>query len=705
MIDLTGSKGTLDSDLETGELENGKVSVQGGNYYVAGRKIEKLVGQHYSVLDGYFTTCGCESGTPSWSVEGSNLDVQIGGQAKVREGYFNILDCPVAYFPYATFPAATDRASGFLSPRFGQSRLRGFQFFEPYYFDINKSSDATVAFDIETNARIGGFAEYRLQNGRDDYFRFTAAFFDESIRSEANREGDIIDKQIADPHIPLDRYGLIGLVREHLTPDLVVYGDTFSVSDSLYPREMNIYTLSRGYGSNFGVVRTADSHFGLIDSFENSFLRLQGTWIQDLIQPQDLTLQTLPELLFSGRQQLAGGLAYSDFDFQAVNYWRADGVEGQRLDLNPRLVLPWRWGDYLYGLFNFGARETLYDVSGHDIGIIPAGSPGHPNNNFLFLDGLTPGGFHSRELLYGEARVSSIIERIYQVHWASLEAIKHTIEPLFDYNFVPMTQQNQLPLFDAVDRIEPRSLLTYGFVSRIFAKFGGGAAESNSAEAEDNTDEDGTELRPTETYSQGSSIRELIRLSVLQSFDTLHAVTPSGSRLSDVEATIGLFPTKVASFGSTIDYNPHGKKMDAVGVFMALRPPWEQLAPSTVTRSGRAMTGGPFVQIDYNFVSSSQALHQFSARAYWEFFDRIGLYYQPSYDIADGRMLSAGYGLRLKSPCNCWNFDVGIVDSFNPSETQVQVMLTLGGVGSIGHNPFGRNPFQSHATAGVIQPY
>ena len=36
-------------------------------------------------------------------------------------------------------------------------------------------------------------------------------------------------------------------------------------------------------------------------------------------------------------------------------------------------------------------------------------------------------------------------------------------------------------------------------------------------------------------------------------------------------------------------------------------------------------------------------------------------------------------------------FDVGINDSVNPSEVQVFAQLTLGGLGSIGRNPFGRN--------------
>jgi hypothetical protein len=152
-----------------------------------------------------------------------------------------------------------------------------------------------------------------------------------------------------------------------------------------------------------------------------------------------------------------------------------------------------------------------------------------------------------------------------------------------------------------------------------------------------------------------------------------------------------------------MDYNPRDQKISYADVYMAVRPPWQEL-PTTTTRTGRSLTGGPFLQVNYTFIGGSQGLHGFSARAYWEFFDRIGLYYQPDYDIADGRMLSSEYGLRLKSACDCWDLDVGINDTFNPSETQVQVMLTLGGIGSVGHNPFGRNPFQRRALADNIQP-
>jgi hypothetical protein len=52
----------------------------------------------------------------------------------------------------------------------------------------------------------------------------------------------------------------------------------------------------------------------------------------------------------------------------------------------------------------------------------------------------------------------------------------------------------------------------------------------------------------------------------------------------------------------------------------------------------------------------------------------------------------------LKSACDCWSFDMGITKTVNPSETQFQFQLTLGGLGSIGESPFGRNPFQMHTS-------
>ena len=688
-VNLTASRAKVNMTDETGELENAKVTVKKSNYYLAGREITKLLGQHYRVSDGYFTTCGCESGTPSWSIGGREMDIALGGKGVVKDAQFKVLDHTVMDLPYAVFPADTERQSGFLSPLVGQSRLRGFQYFQPYYIDINRSMDATVALDVETSARIGPMAEYRLQNGTDDYARVTGGYFNESIRSNANN--DVVDDQIADPNVPTNRWGFIGQLREHITPNLVAFGDTIYTSDSLYLRDMDIYTLSQGYGSNFGLLRTGNSDFGLQQSFENSYVRLDGTWLQDYIQAQQFALQTMPELLWSGRQNLGLGAAYLDYDFQGVNFLRESAIDGLRFDLHPRLTVPWRLKDYLYAWGTLGLEETVYDVSGDSINIIPVGTFDPQirqvlnNNNQLSSGPLEPGGLLHREMIDGSFQIGSRLQRVYKVKWKSLDALKHTIEPVVSYAYVPVVDQSQLPIFDETDRIEPRSLFTYGVVSRLYGKFG--AREDTSR----NNDEDSGVTQPASFRSGTGSVQELAEFSLLHMYDTSHALTPSGSRFSDISANLAVYPSTYVAVGSMTDFNPNTRQFAGETVFLALRPPWVAPKPAQQQRLGRAYTGGPYLQVNYAFVGGRAGVQQISGRAYYEFFDRIGLYYEPAYDIADTKLLYSEYGLRLKSKCDCWIFDVGVNDSINPNEVQVFVQLTLGGLGSIGRNPFGRN--------------
>jgi len=140
----------------------------------------------------------------------------VGEKGVARNAHFDVLGYPVVPLPYALFPADSNRQSGFLSPRVGYSSLRGAQYMQPFYWAINKSSDATFALDVETNKRVGLFDEYRLQNGIDDYLRVDMAYVNEGLRSQASRVNDVVDTQIADPHIPIDRYNIIGMMRQHI---------------------------------------------------------------------------------------------------------------------------------------------------------------------------------------------------------------------------------------------------------------------------------------------------------------------------------------------------------------------------------------------------------------------------------------------------------------------------------------------------------
>src|SRR5260370_41610141 len=126
---------------------------------------------------------------------------------------------------------------------------------------------------------------------------------------------------------------------------------------------------------------------------------------------------------------------------------------------------------------------------------------------------------------------------------------------------------------------------------------------------------------------------------------------------------------------------------------------------------GRALWGW-VLQVGYNYTSWRNSVFaptnrngaQFmTARAYTDVFDRLGVYLAPNYDFAAAKLLSAEYGVRLKSPCDCWAADFGITQSYNPNELQYPFQLTLRGLGSASQSSLGRYP-SSPATSHDDRP-
>jgi LPS transport system D len=555
--------------------------------------------------------------------------------------------------------------------------------------------------------------EYRLITGPDNYFMLDGGFFNETLRSSQNRENDIIDTQLANPFIPVDRYDLISIARQHITNDLVAYGDATTVSDPLILRELNVWTLSRSIGSitypnQFQLMREAKSDFGLLDTFRNAYLQVGGVYNQDLIQYQPFALQTLPELLLSGRKDLLGGLLYTDYDITGDNFYRNVGQSGLRLDLNPRVTLPWRWGDYLYGFGSLGLRETMYDTSGHLIDITPVGEDGRKYNNGLSLGPLGDGGFQSRQLIYGTAGIASEIEKVYDLNWEAAEKLKHTIEPFVTYAYVPNVDQGSLPLFDETDRVEGRSLITYGVTSRFFLKVaprqipqGEGQETANEQQEEENE----FAIHPfmSRSFVNGSTVEEILRLTLEQAYDTTHAIAPgSGSRLSDLDLIGTAFPTSSFTLGGQLTYSPQASDIHYASTYLGFQPSW--------IRNSKISTGSS-LQISYIYIGPGPGStpgvnagfnEYLTARAYYELFNRVGVLFAPGYNFVTHKLQTAEYGLRIKPPCNCWAFDMGISNTVNPSETAFQFQLTLGGLGSVGKSPFPHIPFRSQL--GVLPP-
>jgi hypothetical protein len=192
----------------------------------------------------------------------------------------------------------------------------------------------------------------------------------------------------------------------------------------------------------------------------------------------------------------------------------------------------------------------------------------------------------------------------------------------------------------------------------------------------------------------------------MQAYDVSHDLGPFGDRISDFQSNLTVFPTSFAALGSQVDYNPRNHAgVTFANVYLTLQPPWSQVSK---LYTGKELQGS-FVQLSYNYVNPQTAVlptttpnnSQFATiRAYSDVWDMLGVYIAPSYNFSTNQLQYAEYGARLKSSCDCWSADMGLTDSFNPNEVQVQFQLTLGGLGSIGQSPFGRNPFQNYGLAG-----
>ena len=142
-------------EKETGILSNGDLFLEDGHVSMTGRQLQKFGGQTYHIDDGFFTTCLCESGPPSWKFSAEQMDLALDGVGTMKNGYFYVMDVPIFYIPYGMFPLRTERQTGFLFPTVGNSTKEGFRYLQPFFWAISKSTDATIKLDIETRARYG----------------------------------------------------------------------------------------------------------------------------------------------------------------------------------------------------------------------------------------------------------------------------------------------------------------------------------------------------------------------------------------------------------------------------------------------------------------------------------------------------------------------------------------------------------------------
>ncbi|MCX8073240.1 MAG: LPS assembly protein LptD [Candidatus Binatia bacterium] len=639
---LFADRARIDLEQEVGNLRGAAIRSRKLQYSLWGSSIEKFAGQRYRIVNGRFTTCNCEEGRQSWSIAAKELDVTVDGYAVARGATFNILDVPVVYLPRALFPVQRERQSGFLMPRFGASNQRGFQTIVPFYWAIDPTREASLALDVETSARVGALAEYRYRASLVDQGSLAASYFNEFLRGDRTR-GTMT--------VPQDRWSVLSSIDQHMGESVQLYIEGNLISDDQFFREMNTYSFEHRQTVLFRTLPYTASHAGAAYSLGRSLLALNASYYQDLTDPlESRTVQVAPRLAWLGQAPLQKWLL-ADWRLDWTQFERAQGPAGARLFAQPRIsatipLAPWGYGSVSVRFWQnaYALHRTEPLTAAGVVESLPS--------------------YSHREQVEVRAEAGSELQRVYDFpHWG-MDRIKHTIEPVAQYYFVPRVSQEDLPFFDVFDRVNRRNVVAFGMISRLLGRFPA-SAPSDSGSSEKTT-----------------TTRELARFSLLQAYDLDRVIPPltqrlGESHLSDVDLQGRINPSRFFSFRFAGTFDPQAVEFSSTQVGVFAEDPRE-----VDSAAGRRLATRTSAGIAYRLLANN-VLQQIDGNFVVRLTDWAGVTYATRYNVPAGRFLENYFGLRFVSLCDCWSVDIAMSNRTNPNETEARLQVTLIGLSSV----------------------
>jgi LPS-assembly protein len=662
--------GRLEMDLntETGTAYNGTLFLYENHFYVKGDVIHKTGKDSYATDRGTITAC--DGDRPAWKLTGRRMKVTIDGYGTAWNTVLWARKTPVFYSPYTVFPAKAKRQSGFLSPQFAVSDRKGYEYDQPYFWAISDSSDATFYehYMSERGHKIG--AEYRYILDEDSKGAVMFDLLDDQKvddgSSDSNDKWGYEDDSDLRPNS--DRYWFRMKHDQSLPNGFLAKLDLDIVSDQDYLNEFEdgysgFNETEDYFYKTFG--RDLDDYddstrvnsFNLSKSWSYYSMNAEARWYDDVVarrqEDSDSTLQMLPLVEYSGsKRPFWGTPLYHDLDSEYVYYYRQDGDKGHRIDVHPRVYLPYRFKNFFTFEPSAGIRETAWRTEEEE------SSSSDPDLK------------QYRSLYDIKLDLTSDIYQIFEVHSETIgdkliDRIKHTIRPQIVYDYIPPKDQEDYPDFDSEDRIDRENLVTYSvtntFTSRAHLK------EDESDIGTGDPSEDQPDREPDYTYKQ------FCRLAFEQSFDIDKSNLGDEEPFSDIETEFELVPFSYLAIKLDSEWSTYDHEFTGHNTAMLLKD----------TRGDRA-----YVEHRYDKDSSET----FYAYLHLQLTRRLAFYAVRETNILDNEDLSTEIGVFYGS--QCWSVDVSMSDEENDRRFEIMINLYgLGGFGTGYDQPKDKNTF------------
>jgi LPS-assembly protein len=639
---LEGERANMDTETQAGTVEPGRGFLATNHFYFSGPVVEQKASQVFHVKQGTFTTCDGEN--PSWHFRASDLDVTVEGYGFADNARFYAGPVPLFYTPYLVFPAKAERQSGFLPPQFGHDSRLGWDVDLPFYWVINDSADATFYTHYMSLRGVMEGAEFRYAASEDGKGVFRFDYIHDLDPPDRSRQ---IDLGGTEP-------GLLGHYQDRwwwrskqdfaLPEGVKGKMDVDLVSDPYYLREFQ--TGFSGFKESNSLFRQTFGRDLLNDdtsTIRESTLQVNKTWTtqsmnadfhyyENLDKSEDgKTLQALPLVTYGLVQQpILGGPFVWQTDASYVDFYRSNGVRGQRLDVQPQVTLPLRWDPYLNVEPSVAARETLYLLD----------QPGESEQN-----GQDQGHMETRELFDFQVKTSTDLANVYPVDLGSWTKLKHTLRPEVVYEYIPSVDQDELPFFDSLDRIPSVNRVTYSLTNFFSAR---------------------REEQGKVSYLDAARLK----LSESYSFDkpeTLEngELVKQNHRLSDIGLETDLTPGQYVSLTYKTQWSPYDANFTSHEVYATLSDPRGDSLSGTYRKRVPLEESAPINEIDAGLtVKLAEGLTFFVRR---------------DYSFSLDQNIETEYRVTLSR--QCWGVMVSYVEK--PDDQRVSVGFTLTGIGQL----------------------
>jgi LPS-assembly protein len=727
---LASSAATLNVPNETGTFSDIQFEVDAGGFQVEADKARKVSEFDFELDETSLTSCNCPDKDKPWEVSAKSCELTKGAYAHTYDSTLYFQGLPVFYSPYLVFPVKDERASGLLPPRWGMSNRDGFMLNQPILGIIDDSTDVTFTPFVATNSRYGAELQGQKVFSKTSNVRGGLLYSNESLRGDDLR--GLNTNGVFDDTIDQQRLG--GYYRQKWQSDrrnkvpVSFIADGHYTSDNLFLREItepNIGDQQAQFLVSTAVLRAS--------AFEKVYGEVRSEYNQMLLTDQDLQFQRLPEAALSTSHSFRpvgfnpyGLKVVTDANAVATNFVRDNGYEGWRVDMRPKVTVPFHISSYVRGGFSAELRQTEYSLSDTAMPVnstpipTPSSTPSADATGVPAPDATsTPAPLppdlessNSRTLPILSYGMGSAVERVYDVDRDGLFArmvtlgarnerkeltrLKHTIEPSMTYAYVPDIDQTDLPQFDQNDRYRQRSLVGYGVTSRLYGRFV--EPYERSRDVEELTPSSETlptfdlsssvldfgrslMLMPGGSYDQRTgSIRELVTMSLKQNYDFVEAqknLDPQRDAFSDWNIGLSLAPSPYFATGVQSNVSNDGS--------------FSSYQLSFGVRDDR----DDALRARYSFIDN--ALEQLEGNAEVKLHEQFRLGYYARYDVTGSEMLENRGLLRFVNACKCWSVDLGLSQRVNPDRQQIMLSFSLGGIGNLaqgaGLAPQGGNNF------------